>query len=99
MKKAIDPRPSVSSELLKNGYLFTEAHRLFHKTFHAIKLHDFMDFELSAVFRKPILDIYKFDDWLHCQFGEYEEKGKSMYDVIAANYGETVAMQIKELLG
>ena len=99
MKKAIDPRPSVSSELLKSGYLFTEAHRLFHKTFHVIKLGDFMDFELSVVFRKPILDIYKFDDWLHCQFGEYEEKGMSMHDVIVANYGGTVATQIKELLG
>jgi len=99
MKKNIEPRPCVSSELLENGYLFTEAHQFFHKTLHAIKFDDFMDFELSAMFKRPILDINKFDDWLRCQFGEYEKEGMSMQDVITAKYGEAVTKYIKSLVG
>jgi hypothetical protein len=75
-----------------------EAHHFFHKTFHTIKFHDFMDFELSTLFKKPVLNLDKFDRWLHNQFGEYEDEGLSMEDVLINNYGNIAANTIKGLL-
>jgi len=82
-----------------NGYVFTEAHIFFHKTFHDIKFSTFMDKDLSKLFGKPILDICKFDNWLHNKFGDYENRGMSMQDLLTVNYGSWVANEIKGLLG
>jgi hypothetical protein len=97
MEKIYD-QSAISDKLFNNGYQFTEAHNFFHKTFHSIKFYDFMDFELSALFKKPILNLDKFDRWLHCQFGEYEDKGLSMQNVLTENYGNIAALTIKGLL-
>jgi hypothetical protein len=57
-----------------------------------------MDITLSAAFKRPVLNIGKFDDWLHDKFGKYENKGLSMYDVLKNNYGELTALKVKELI-
>jgi hypothetical protein len=46
----------------------------------------------------PKLDVLAFDDWLHEQHGEYEEKGQSMRDCIAAHYGEAAALWVESVL-
>ena len=90
--------PCFPEGLYQNGYMFTEAHNFFHRTFHTIKFYDFTDFELSAAFHRPVINIYKFDEWLHYQFGDYEKEGLSMEEVLAKNYGQSAAMRIKGLL-
>ena len=89
---------SIPEKLYNNGFLFRQAHQFFHKTFHTIKFSNFIDIELSVLFNKPILNLEKFDQWLHNQFGEYENIGMSMEDLLIANYGRVAAIQIKELL-
>lgn len=42
----------------------------------------------SILYHRPVLDIFGFDVFLHSKYGEYEEHGKSMSDVILENYGE-----------
>jgi hypothetical protein len=96
--KNTDPRPGVPEQMLENRQLFMNAHRLFHKIFRQ-HFTDYQDLELTVYFLRPILDLQKFDDWLHGRFGEYEAEGLSMCDVLAREYGETVAMQVKGLLG
>lgn len=34
------------------------------------------------------VDIMKFDDWLHRQYPNYEDEGKSMSDIILEKYGK-----------
>ena len=46
---------------------------------------------LSLLYHRPVLDIFAFDDFLHSKYGEYEEQGKSMHDVVLEHYGEKVA--------
>jgi hypothetical protein len=76
---------------------FFAAYELFHKTLR-VNFHDFMDVTLSSSFLRPILDMGKFDDWLHDKYGQYEDEGLSMWDVLVKNYGEITALTVKELL-
>lgn len=49
---------------------------------------------------KNKLDILKFDDWLHAQFGEYDAEGTntSMKDLIANKFGaDAVAFCLKAM--
>jgi len=98
MKAKSNPAPAVPQEIIDSRDMFFAAHKLFYKTFRRY-FTDFMDKDLTAAFRKPVLDIGKFDDWLHEKFGEYENDGLSMSDVLANNFGESAAMQVKGLLG
>jgi hypothetical protein len=34
------------------------------------------------------IDVFKFDDFLHREFGDYESQNKSMNDIVLENYGE-----------
>lgn len=86
------------NEMLKNRGAFMEAHKLFHKAFRTISFSNYMDKDLTVLFLKPVLDIVKFDNWLHEQYGEYERQGLSMNDLLASKYGESVSMQIRGLL-
>jgi len=48
---------------------------------------------------KVAIDIIKFDDWLHKQIGNYEEKeGLSMKEVISKYYGGSAASFIQNIL-
>ena len=42
------------------------------------------------VYDRPVLDIIKFDDYLHYRFGNYEEQGKSQADVFNELFGDKV---------
>ena len=50
------------------------------------------DMELSALFNRPVMDIYKFDEYVHSKYGNYEDENKSlenMFAVIFENDKET----------
>lgn len=39
------------------------------------------DVQMAIILRRPVLNIFKFDDFLHDKYGNYESKGKSMGDM------------------
>jgi len=96
--KSYNKAPAVPQKIIDNRDMFFAAHKLFYKTFRRY-FADFIDNDLTVLFMKPVIDIEKFDDWLHEKFGEYENDGLSMRDVLANNFGESAAMQVKGLLG
>lgn len=46
------------------------------------------DMEMSMIMNRPIFSIFKFDDWLHEKFGDYESEKKSMRDVFNQLFGD-----------
>ena len=97
MKEIGDPRPAVPAKLLNNRELFWDAYILFNRIF-KLRFHDFMDSDLTTLFMKPILDLDKFEFWLHEKYGNYEDSGLSTYDILNRNYGEAVTLKVKGLL-
>jgi len=75
-----------------------EAHKLFRETL-GISLNPYLDGLMMVLMKKPVIDIIKFDKWAHGKFGEYENAGKSLEDVLTENYGKTISLQISELMG
>lgn len=53
---------------------------------------------VSFAMQKFQIDIIRFDDKLHRKFGDYEQQGMSMKDVIANNYGEQGLKLIEQLI-
>ena len=74
-----------------------DAHRFFRHTFD-LRFTEYMDAELFVTLRKPVLDVFKFDDWLHEQHGNYEKEGLSMQTLLIKHYGQDVADKIQQLL-
>jgi hypothetical protein len=59
----------------------------------------YFDVYLSIVFERPVLDFWKFDDFIHRLYGEYEdEQGLSLYDLLVKEKGKDFADYIKGLL-
>lgn len=58
----------------------------------------FVDNELTVLFGYWCLDIIELDKWLHRQYGEYEDHGFSMEDIIRKHYGESACKLIEEML-
>lgn len=56
---------------------------------------DFVDMELSLIYKKPIFDLCKFEDFLISQFGETE---KSIENLVKEHYPD-YELEIKELFG
>ena len=83
-------------KLMENRDVFFAAYRLFHITFR-LTFQDFMDMDLSLITLLPKLDINKFEDWLNDKF-EQDMKCLSMFDVLKKNYGEEIALKVKELI-
>lgn len=54
--------------------------------------------KLFIVLRRVTIDIIALDDTLHQMFGNYEEQGKSMKDIITEKDGEKAAKLIQEML-
>ena len=46
------------------------------------------DMKMSIIMNRPIFDIFKFDDWLHEKFGNYESENKSMRDMFNQLFGD-----------
>ena len=55
----------------------------------------FVDMELSFIFKKPMFDLYKFEDFLISQFGETD---KSIEELVKEHYPD-YELEIKELFG
>lgn len=48
----------------------------------------YVDHEIWVFSRNYVINVVKFDEWLHEQFGNYEKDRKmSAYEVIEAEYG------------
>jgi hypothetical protein len=58
-----------------------------------------MDSQLSYISKQPMLDIFAFDDWLHKEFGNYENEGLSMKDLIALKFDQDTLQSIEILIG
>lgn len=56
--------------------------RLFH-----VSMVDFFDPLMSAVMKNFSINIKVFDDYLHHMFGEYEEQGLNMQEMVRTYYG------------
>lgn len=77
--------------------LWEKVCKLFHYTL-GLSFTDYVDSVYTMLCKKPKMDIGKFDDILHEWFGQYEDEGLSMYDILVKNFGESIAEQIKELV-
>lgn len=49
--------------------------------------------------KKASLDLFAFDDWLHEKFGEYEDEGKSMSDIIEEKFSKEARVFCKSAIG
>jgi hypothetical protein len=59
----------------------------------------YFDKMLSVAFGRPVLDLPRFDDWIHDIYGEYEdEQGLSLYDLLAKEKGIAFAKYIEGLI-
>lgn len=45
------------------------------------------DMQMSIIMNRPIFNVFKFDDWLHEKFGDYESEKKSMRDMFNQLFG------------
>lgn len=46
------------------------------------------DVQMAVILRRPILDLFKFDEYLHSKYGMYENEGKSMRDMFKEIFKE-----------
>lgn len=46
------------------------------------------DMQMSRIMNRPIFNVFKFDDWLHEKFGDYESEKKSMQDIFSQLFGD-----------
>lgn len=63
-----------------------------------LSLSDCIDTLVSIVAGRVVVDIMKIDDILHNRFGNYEDEGLSMNDIIKEKYGEFAVQLLNELL-
>ena len=46
------------------------------------------DVKMAIIMNRPIFDVFKFDNWLHDKFGDYESENKSMHDMFIQLFGD-----------
>ena len=68
------------------------------KKYFGVSINSYYDSMMSMVTGKITIDIIRFDDYLHEQFGQYEDDKKSMSDIIKEKYGEEAEAFIKQLI-
>jgi hypothetical protein len=78
------------------NYSLPKVHRIFHEQFNCKPP---LDGLLMMVFKRPVIDIAKFDVILHERHGEYEEKQMSMQDILEKEYPAGIAGFIHWLIG
>jgi hypothetical protein len=69
----------------------------FKQHFH-VGIGGFYDGLTTIVFQKICIDILKFDDWLHAQYGNYEDRGLTMEKLIIEQYGNKALKFLEELI-
>ena len=47
-------------------------------------------FIAMLVYKRPVFDLIKFDDYLHERYGDYEKQGKSQADIFKELFGDKV---------
>lgn len=45
------------------------------------------DVPSAWIWKRPLMNIFKFDKWLHEKYGDYESEGKSMHDIFNEIFG------------
>ena len=63
-----------------------------------MSLSDCIDTLMSIICKRVVLDIVHVDTILHSRFGDYEDSGLSMEDLITKEYGEESTTLIKRML-
>ena len=61
-------------------------------------LSDCIDTLISIICKRVVLDIVHVDTILHSRFGDYEDRGLSMEELITKEYGEEAITLIKRIL-
>lgn len=56
-----------------------------------------LDNNMTILLNKPVLDMFEFDNFLHTKYGDYENEGLSMYDIIKNNYGDSAVAFAKDI--
>lgn len=59
---------------------------------------DFYDGLMTVLTSSIRIDIVKFDEWLHRQVGDYEDRGMSMAEAVGVQYGREAMDFIEKLL-
>lgn len=63
-----------------------------------MSLADCIDTLTSFVAGRVVVDVIHIDSILHSRFGNYEDKGLSMNDMLKEQYGEAAVQLINELI-
>lgn len=45
---------------------------------------------MAMIMKRPILDVFEFDDYLHEKYGNYEDQGKSQEDIFKELFGDKI---------
>ncbi len=63
-----------------------------------VSIQPFYDGFATLISKKICIDLFKFDDFLHRQFGDYEDRGLSMYELVYAEFGEQASILLGVLI-
>jgi len=63
-----------------------------------MSLSDCIDTLTSFAAGRVVVDIIHIDSILHSRFGDYEDRGLSMNDILKEQYGETAVQLLNELI-
>ena len=47
-------------------------------------------FVAMIVYKRPVFDVLKFDDYVHEKYGDYEKRGKSLKDMFKEIFGDKI---------
>lgn len=75
---------------MKTAYKIAEAAKVregFYRHF-SIGYGDFYDGLMTVLTGTFRVDVVKFDEWLHRQMGDYEDRGLSMAEAVEERYGK-----------
>lgn len=104
MKETIDniedKNTNLSDKMTDDYFKFSDKEKV-RKEFKKYFNEDFLlffDKELSFAYDRIVIDIVKFDDFLHKKFGNYEEKALSMANIMFDNFGYKATKFFKKLL-
>ena len=85
---------------MKTNYNFnqTQTVKTNFEAYFGVSFGRFYDGLMSVISKRLVIDILKFDDWLHDRHGKYEDKKLSMSDIIFQYYGRDACEFIESLM-
>jgi len=83
---AANKRGITGIDMYKIGIDWAMARNDFYDAF-SISIKHFYDGLCTFLFGQIQIDIFKFDEYLHKKYGEYEREGKSLNDIVTEHYG------------